>query len=726
MLRIFFVALISVVLLAGGYWLSPGSLPSDPALLPPKSDSEVRKEYHNYSARPDIAIKLLQRTLEAEDAELSTYWWAKYKQAQLLEKENLERSCEVYKDLAVDKRFPLHVLAGLNQRRICKNPVDAEAEGEDTLELTPEAELKLAKAAGNNKKAVELLIRLSKSSRNYSEKVDLVLEALDLSKKHRLNSIKKVEARLYRLSPSRRPKPNRHLFPAVAEDFKKRRLFNEAKSFYQKVIWQKRFTVDQKIKAYKGLRHLHKLQLDRPASLQVTRDLEKYVYNKYKKNGFRRTECEVYSDVNIMLARTEWTEHHRSRGQKMLAKLIRLCERKTGMHEAHWILGRMAEETQDFKSAIDHYQKAKRGLSKQSAMYQRVLWDYAWSHYKAANFPEAEDAMQTLARQNDSGLDGERYSFWLGKALSAQGKVDEAKAQFEKLHKDSPLSYYGFLAQRELGQAFDKKTLLNQIAGSESRRTPLALLQNFDSIYFEWLVATDERSIAKDYLGSVVQNLNASAQKEDVSAWVYLLNQYARIESYTSVFEKIGALEARIRQQILQRHHHLIFPMPYHKAVLSSSARFGVSAEYIYAIMRQESAFDPKARSPMDAFGLMQLLPEVAQSSAQRHGILFNTEKDLFDPETSILIGTSHLKELLDRHNGKLVLAIASYNANEEAIQSWLKTRYRGNTLEFIEDIPYEETRTYIKLVLRNLYTYRLFQNDVPDSAFPEWTLALE
>ena len=169
----------------------------------------------------------------------------------------------------------------------------------------------------------------------------------------------------------------------------------------------------------------------------------------------------------------------------------------------------------------------------------------------------------------------------------------------------------------------------------------------------------------------------------------------------------------------------LIFPKPYYEHVTESANRFGISPEFIYSIMRQESAFDPRARSHMDAFGLMQLIPKVAQKSAEAFNIRFEKPEDLYDPQTSISLGAAHLRHLWDKYSGQLILATASYNANEKAITGWLKTRYRGDTLEFIEDIPYEETRNYIKLVLRNLVFYQVVNSSEKVVSFPEWALNL-
>jgi soluble lytic murein transglycosylase len=170
----------------------------------------------------------------------------------------------------------------------------------------------------------------------------------------------------------------------------------------------------------------------------------------------------------------------------------------------------------------------------------------------------------------------------------------------------------------------------------------------------------------------------------------------------------------------------LLFPQPWSDEVRTASLQSGVQEELIYAIIRQESAFDPRARSGADAFGLMQLLPEVAENLSKGAQVPYSQMDDLYEPRTNINLGAAHLKELLARNKGQFILAVASYNANENAIRNWMKTRYRGDALEFIEEIPYEETRTYVRLVMRNLIFYSLLRSKNASIEFPGWLLKLD
>jgi len=144
----------------------------------------------------------------------------------------------------------------------------------------------------------------------------------------------------------------------------------------------------------------------------------------------------------------------------------------------------------------------------------------------------------------------------------------------------------------------------------------------------------------------------------------------------------------------------IAYPTPFKAFVDRASKRFRVDKALIYAVMRQESLFDVEALSTSDAKGLMQLIDSTARWTAQRVGIDL---KDVFEAETNISLGTAYLRFLLDFWKGDLVRAVASYNAGQGAVKRW--KQYEDDFL-FIETIPYDETRKYVRRVLWFYYIY--------------------
>jgi len=121
----------------------------------------------------------------------------------------------------------------------------------------------------------------------------------------------------------------------------------------------------------------------------------------------------------------------------------------------------------------------------------------------------------------------------------------------------------------------------------------------------------------------------------------------------------------------------------------------------VLALIREESAFAPRAVSTAGARGLMQLLPQTADLVARENRLPPVPMTALDTPEANIRLGAIHLADLLRDNNGNLVLALASYNAGKQAVQRWLQRFGFADEIEFVEDIPYAETRNYVKRVLR-------------------------
>jgi soluble lytic murein transglycosylase len=133
-----------------------------------------------------------------------------------------------------------------------------------------------------------------------------------------------------------------------------------------------------------------------------------------------------------------------------------------------------------------------------------------------------------------------------------------------------------------------------------------------------------------------------------------------------------------------------------------------VESALVLSIMREESGFRPRVVSPVGARGLLQIMEPTGQRLAQAIGHEDFEADDLFEPRTNIRLGSYYLGELSRRFDGRLSAAIASYNAGPEAVAAWLEARPELDDDEWIESIPYEQTRSYVKRVLRSLQAYRL------------------
>lgn len=707
-------------------------------ILPPKTLDNLPPslDFSGDMDRESLDLQLLG--LATKHPDKTTKWWVNYRRARLWELDRPGVACPLYMELSQTRQFPLHQVAYLRAFAACdgadmRHLPNKQLKPEDFPEWmrTEALEIALTRARRNQDKKnhMELAYEKSKQFLPQPEKVEYTKEALALARELKdPEMIKTLEARLIKLSPKHISHPAPHQYLDVAYDFRRYREFVKAQRYYNKVITGSRFSYEDKVKAYKGVRSSFKLERKKSEYLKATQELASYIERTWKKR--RRPPFALthqYHESEILLARTHWTLGQASMAQKVLVRLAKTLKGKHGLSEIYWLRGRMAEEKGHYQDAVDWFDKGLAELKggKNGGLSEKIQWYRAWNLRKLRKYDETKSSLETLKADSDNEFSRSRYSFWLAMTQKNLGLNEAAHMELDSLTKEDPIGYYGLLAHRELNRPVTVEGMSQKAALTPKEPT---IAPNYhglvDRPYIEWLIAVGEKSIANNYLDQISEAYR-KREDQDEATWVGLFRYYAESGTYLSLYNQLGKLEPIQRNSILNRYPDLVFPTPYQETVSSASNRYGVSSELIYSIMRQESAFNPEARSPADAFGLMQLLPEVARRTASENNVEMKKDKDLYEPHINIPIGSAYLRELWDKFNGQFILTVASYNASEEAIYGWLRTRFRGDTLEFIEDIPYEETRGYVRLVMRNLVFYSLMTSGNPEIPFPEWCLAL-
>lgn len=188
-------------------------------------------------------------------------------------------------------------------------------------------------------------------------------------------------------------------------------------------------------------------------------------------------------------------------------------------------------------------------------------------------------------------------------------------------------------------------------------------------------------------------------------AWIALLALIALVAlaaGWYSVHQSMPGWYAR-----------LWYPLEYDEAVNREAARNGLDPALVAAVAWRESGFDPTSRSPRGAVGLMQLLPSTARFIAGEPGAPSGSPERLEDPELSLAYGTWYLRYLARRHGGSIPVALAAYNGGTANVARWEReARARGAVLRVPEDVPFAETRNFVRDVLRAREIYRRAYDD--------------
>lgn len=660
----------------------------------------------------------------------------KYMQAQ---KSKKEVACNSFFELSKDTRFPLNDLASIRARQTC-GPESEKVKDFDYKAfknkpwLWPLA-IDIAfeeKVNGNDYKSIsELYLEKSKLIPLVNDKVDFTEKAIQFAKKAKVaaKDVIPLTQRLYNLAPRKKPRPTHLDWLNVATDFRRSRDFKNALKNYDKIVKNNRSSLDDKYRALLGVRATHKLMEDKPKFLKSAEALVKFCEQQtktHKSKPVREKFLKRYYEAIIAGARANWTEGKVQIAIRTLERTEKEFKGKLSIDEVYWLRGRIEEEKKNYERAISWLEKSNTECKDECVLREKILWNLAWSSFKLKRYPDAINRFEHVFQVSENPFAKPKFKFWKGKSFQAISDAGNAEKVFQELTQEDPIGYYGFLAYRELKKEIPQPP---KYVSGFSQADALEIKDSFSVTdsgkYAYWLISVGEEETAGIYLDSVFDILKQD--KEFRNSQPRLLDffaAYAHSNNFLKMFSQMAELPNDLRNQILTTAPGMAFPQPFNEVVIAAAKKYGVNSELIYAIMRQESSFNPNARSPADAFGLMQLVPRMAKAAAEKSEVRYKKETDLYDPKVNIPLGASYLKTLWQKYSGQFVLVSASYNASEKAIRNWIDTRYFDDPLLFIEDVPYEETQNYIKLVLRNYIYYSALNSQEGGLKFPDWALA--
>ena len=282
--------------------------------------------------------------------------------------------------------------------------------------------------------------------------------------------------------------------------------------------------------------------------------------------------------------------------------------------------------------------------------------------------------------------------FWLGKLTLLAHDTAGARATWLALVREDSIGYYGLRARREI----DLPPL--RIAPAPLPGPSATVATSLGRIDTLLLAGLDTAAQAE------VRTVLARAPQQDIDALLAWSDGLAA-RGFGPAAVRLG-WQAALKSPNDSRVLRVIFPWPNRRAVEAEAAEFGVDPLLLVAIVRQESVFDAQALSPAGARGLVQLLPGTAALTARGLDVTFYPEW-ITVPDLNLHLGAAHLQELLQRFGGRVDAATAAYNAGTAPVKRWLERPGADDPDEFIELIPYQETRGYVRAVLRNRELYR-------------------
>jgi len=304
------------------------------------------------------------------------------------------------------------------------------------------------------------------------------------------------------------------------------------------------------------------------------------------------------------------------------------------------------------------------------------------------------DSAAALFRGEVAAAGPQRMSarFWLGKVALLAGDTAAGRALWRALAHEDSVGYYGLRARREV----DLPPL--RIAAAPLPPPSPAVAASLGRLDTLVLAGLDSAAQAE------VRAILAHAPQQDVDALLAWSDGLAS-RGFGPAAVRL-AWQAALKSPNDPRVLRAIFPWPNRRTVEAEAAEFDVDPLLLVAIVRQESVFDAAALSPAGARGLAQLLPGTAALTARGLDVTFYPDW-ITVPDLNLHLGAAHLQELLRRFGNRVEVAAAAYNAGPVPATRWLDRPGAADPDQFIELIPYQETRGYVRAVLRNRELYR-------------------
>jgi soluble lytic murein transglycosylase len=344
--------------------------------------------------------------------------------------------------------------------------------------------------------------------------------------------------------------------------------------------------------------------------------------------------------------------------------------------------------------------------------------DFAWEarfriglmYYRQNRFDEATTVFKQIASNRESIFQQHRGRYWLAKTFQKRGWQDRADTLFIALGKELFDSYYAvrsyYMYRKDIDPLLDLPQKLT---------TTTNPIKSYAESINVWLEDFEKVFVIREVLGDdyALQEISENYhQPGSLKEWVALAEMYKRFGAFNRSY--------RIYDYINQKYFNGInyidkpfmlkesYPLYYDHLLSDYCVKRKLDLNLVLALIREESAYDYQVRSYANAYGLMQIIPQTAAEIAQEMGINYSEPKNLYDAELNINMGTYYLRKLLNYYDGAIEYALAAYNAGPHRVNRWMKVDYDHEMDIFIENIEFQQTRNYVRRVMKNYLIYSI------------------
>ncbi|OHE57694.1 MAG: hypothetical protein A2Z47_02645 [Thermodesulfovibrio sp. RBG_19FT_COMBO_42_12] len=339
------------------------------------------------------------------------------------------------------------------------------------------------------------------------------------------------------------------------------------------------------------------------------------------------------------------------------------------------------------KEAIKMYQNV---VGKYPSETEDALWGIGWTYFLTGEYKKAADIFTNLYdTYNDT-----RYLYWKARSLEANGE-DAFSIYRTIVDMGKESDFYSIMSYTKYKRSYEQSNIdkTQKFFGTATpiRENPIPPREN------DRVEALFDLGLSKEALLELIYISKNTSSMEDL---LYICSKFQELGEYKYLVRlavKVPHIEELLRFR---------YPLAYWDVVEGLSEKYGTDPLLVLSVAREESRFDSKARSTAGALGLMQIIPGTAYRLDNNLKLGINGSHELLDVKNNLHLGIFYLRNLIGEFSS-YSHALAAYNAGEETVRKWLRKGNYKSADEFIEDIPYSETRNYVKRVITTFFEYK-------------------